>query len=45
MVIIHNDFDGDGICNIEDNDDDNDGVTDLDDSDPLDNNQTMTKMR
>ena len=35
--IIQNDFDGDGICNIEDNDDDNDGVTDLDDSDPLDN--------
>ena len=36
-VIIDNDFDGDGICNIDDNDDDNDGVTDLDDSDPLDN--------
>ena len=36
-VIIHNDFDGDGICNVDDNDDDNDGVVDVDDSDPLDN--------
>ena len=36
-VILNNDFDGDGICNIDDNDDDNDGVADVDDSDPLDN--------
>ena len=36
-VILNNDFDGDGICNVDDNDDDNDGVTDVDDSDPLDN--------
>ena len=36
-MILVNDADGDGICNVDDNDDDNDGVADADDSDPLDN--------